>query len=98
MGTVDDLAIATAKADSASSWIWICRSSRQGQAESVIGAAAEGTAQQSARFSRSQWSRRMARNPTRQEDRLIPKRTSTFADCCGELETGHSRMHYTPTF
>src|SRR5664280_2082588 len=49
MGTVDDLAIAIAKAYSASSWIWICRSRRQGQAESVIGAASEGAAQQSAR-------------------------------------------------
>ena len=59
-----------AKADSAASRLWICRSGRQGQAKSVIGTAAEGTAQQSARFSRSQRSRRMARNPTRQEDRL----------------------------
>src|SRR5664279_1369696 len=41
MGTVADFAVGIAKADSASSWIWICRSSRQGQAESVIGAASE---------------------------------------------------------
>ena len=34
MGTVDDLAIAPAKAYSASSRVWICRSGRQGQAES----------------------------------------------------------------
>jgi hypothetical protein len=39
----------SAKADSASSRIWIRRSRRQGQAESVIGAASEGAAQQSAR-------------------------------------------------
>src|SRR5271169_6977353 len=57
MGTVDDLAIAPAKADSASSWIWICRSSRQGQAESVIGSASEGAAQQSARVSYAKWGR-----------------------------------------
>jgi TIR domain-containing protein len=72
MGAVDDLAIAIAKADSASSRIWIRRSSRQSQAERVIGAAAEGAAQQSTRFSCPQWGRRMARNPGHQEDRLIP--------------------------
>src|SRR5271169_5947903 len=47
MGTVADFAVAIAEADSASSWIWICRSRRQGQAESVIGAASEGAPQQS---------------------------------------------------
>ena len=52
--------------------IWICRSSRQGQAESVIGAASEGAAQQSARVSCPKWGRRMARNPAHEEDRLIP--------------------------
>src|SRR5271157_5619963 len=67
MGAVDDLAIAIAKADSASSRIWIRRSSRQGQAERVIGAAAEGAAQQSARVSFPKWGRRMARNPAHQE-------------------------------
>src|SRR5208337_1474307 len=46
MGTVDDLAIAPAKAHSATSRVWICRSGRQGQAERVIGAASEGAAQQ----------------------------------------------------
>src|SRR5271157_1192431 len=71
MGTVADFAVAIAKADSASSWIWIFRSSRQGQAESVIGAASEGAAQQSARVSCPKWGRRMARNPAHEEDRLI---------------------------
>src|SRR5271157_1661115 len=73
MGTVDDLAIAPAKAYSATSRVWICRSSCQGQAESVIGAASEGAAQQSARFSCPKWGRRMARNPAHEEDRLIPE-------------------------
>src|SRR5664279_808486 len=73
MGTVADLAVAIAKADSASSWIWICRSGRQGQAKRVIGAASEGAAQQSVRFSFPQWGCRMARNPAHQEDRLIPE-------------------------
>src|SRR5271165_1786670 len=45
MGTVDDLAIAPAEAYSATARVWICRSSRQGQAESVIGAASEGAAE-----------------------------------------------------
>jgi len=72
MGTVADFAVANAKADSASSWIWICRSRRQGQAESVIGAASEGAAQQSTCFSYPKWGRRMARNPAHEEDRLIP--------------------------
>ena len=62
----------SAKADSASSRVWICRSSRQGQAKRVIGAASEGAAQQSARVSCPKWGRRMARNPAHQEDRLIP--------------------------
>src|SRR5271169_5653970 len=93
MGTVDDFAIAPAKADSASSWIWICRCSRQGQAESVIGAASEGAAQQSARFSCPKWGRRMARNPAHQEDRLIPEWTSAFADCCGEPTIRGSPTH-----
>src|SRR5271165_4380675 len=68
MGTVADFAVAIAKADSASSRVWICRGSRQGQAESVIGAASEGAAQQSTRFSFPQWGCRMARNPAHQED------------------------------
>src|SRR5271157_6352904 len=71
MGAVADFAVAIAKADSASSWIWICRSSRQGRAESVNGTASEGAAQQSARVSCPKWGRRMARNPAHQEDRLI---------------------------
>src|SRR5271157_862602 len=45
MGTVGNLAIAPAKAYSATSRVWICRSGREGQAERVIGAAAEGAAQ-----------------------------------------------------
>ena len=52
--------------------VWIRRSSRQGQAERVIGAASEGAAQQSARVSCPKWGRRMARNPAHQEDCLIP--------------------------
>jgi hypothetical protein len=56
-GTVDDLAIAPAKAYSATSRVWICRSGRQGQAERVIGAASEGVAQQSPRFSYPKWGR-----------------------------------------
>ena len=51
---------------------WICRSSGQGQAESVIGAASDGAAQQSARVSCRKWGRRMVRNPTHQENCLIP--------------------------
>src|SRR5664279_3144478 len=39
MGTVADFAIAPAKADSASSWIWICRSSRQGVPKALAGTA-----------------------------------------------------------
>src|SRR5271157_3805477 len=70
MGAVDDLAIAPAKAYSATSRVWICRSSRQGQAKRVIGAASEGAAQQSTRFSYPKWGRRMARNPAHQEDCL----------------------------
>src|SRR5664280_739733 len=73
MGTVADFAVAIAKADSASSRVWICRSGRQGQAKRVIGAASEGAAQQSTRFSFPQWGCRMARNPAHQEDRLIPE-------------------------
>ena len=72
MGRVDDCAIAAAKAYSASSRVWLLRSSGQGEAERVIGAAAEGAAQQSTRFSHPQWGRRMARNPAHQEDCLIP--------------------------
>src|SRR5664280_3418956 len=45
MGTVADFAIAPARADSASSSVWIRRSCRQGEAERVIGAASEGAAQ-----------------------------------------------------
>src|SRR5271166_3615811 len=72
MGTVDDLAIAAAEAYSATPRVWIRRSRRQGQAESVIGAASEGAAQQSARVSFPKWGRRMARNPAHEEDRLSP--------------------------
>ncbi len=72
MGIVDDLAITAAEAYSATSRVWVCRSGRQGQAKRVIGAASEGAAQQSTRFSCPQWGCRMARNPAHQEDRLIP--------------------------
>src|SRR5271157_4474628 len=71
MGAVDDFAIAAAEAHSAASRVWICRSSREGQAESVIGAASEGAAKLSARVSCPKWGRRMARNPAHEEDRLI---------------------------
>src|SRR5271167_4529607 len=84
MGTVDDFAIAPTKAHSATSRVWICRSSRQGQAESVIGAASEGAAQQSARVSCPKWGRRMARNPTHKEDCLIPYGRAASADRRGE--------------
>src|SRR5664279_5348239 len=57
MGIVDDLAIAPAKAYSATSWVWIRRSCRQGEAERVIGAASEGAAQQSTRFPYPKWGR-----------------------------------------
>ena len=45
-GLVDDFAIAAAEAYSAASLLWICRCRHQGKAERVIGAAAEGAAQQ----------------------------------------------------
>src|SRR5271157_2564030 len=70
MGAVDDFAIAIAKADSASSRVWIYRSGRQGQAKRVIGAASEGAAQQSARFSYPKWGRRMACHPVDQAKRV----------------------------
>ena len=70
MGTVDDLAIAPAKAYSAASRVWIRRSGRQGQAESVIGAASEGAAQQSARVSYPKRGRRMACYPFDQAKRV----------------------------
>src|SRR5208283_993206 len=57
---------------SASSRVWICRSGRQGEAERVIGTAAEGTAQQSAPVSCPKRGRRMARDSAHQEDCLIP--------------------------
>src|SRR5271167_4994102 len=57
MGIVDDLAAAVAKADSSSSWVWICRSSHQGKAERVTRTAAEGTAEQSAGVSAIEWRR-----------------------------------------
>src|SRR5208283_3996940 len=62
MGRLDDFATAAAKAYSASSRVWICRSGRQGEAERVIGAAPEGSAQQSPRVSFPKWGCRMARN------------------------------------
>src|SRR5271166_853931 len=48
MGRLDDCATAAAKAYSASSRVWLLRSSGQGQTERVIGTAAEGTAEPSA--------------------------------------------------
>ena len=57
MGIVDDLAIAPAKAYSATSRVWICRSGRQGQAKRVIGASPEGAAQQSTCFPCPKWGR-----------------------------------------
>src|SRR5271169_5355601 len=93
MGTVDDLAIAPAKAYSATSRVWICRSGRQGQAKSVIGPASEGAAQQSTRFSYPKWGRRMARNPTHQEDRLIPYGRAASADRRGEPTTRGCTTH-----
>src|SRR5271157_15008 len=45
MGTVDDLAIAPAKAYSATSLLWIRRSHREGKTERVVGTAAEGASQ-----------------------------------------------------
>src|SRR5664280_1132313 len=85
VGIVDDLAIAPAKAYSATSRVWICRSGRQGQAERVIGAASEGAAKQSARVSCPKWGRRMARNPAHQEDCLIPAGIAASSD--GRAET-----------
>src|SRR5271166_3290589 len=93
MGTVDHLAIAPAKAYSAASRVWICRSGGQGQAKRVIGAASEGAAQQSARVSCPKWGRRMARNPAHEEDRLIPACPRAFADCCGEPATRGCTTH-----
>src|SRR5208337_742115 len=72
MGRLDDCATAAAKAYSASSRVWLLRSSGQGEAERVIGTAAEGTAQPSACISFPKWGRRMARDSAHQEDRLIP--------------------------
>ena len=72
MGSVDDLAIGPAKAYSATSRVWICRSGRQGKTQRTLGAASEGAAQQSAYVSCPKWGRRMARNPAHQEDCLIP--------------------------
>src|SRR5664279_2693570 len=57
MGIVDDLAIAPAKAYSATSRVWIRRGCRQGEAERVIGSASEGAAQQSTRFPYPKWGR-----------------------------------------
>src|SRR5208337_4049331 len=72
MGRLDDCATAAAKAYSASSRVWLLRSSGQGEAERVIGAVAEGTAQQETRVSDPKWGRRMARDSAQQKGRLIP--------------------------
>src|SRR5208337_1440225 len=71
MGIVDDFAVAVAKADSAPSRVWIRRSRHKGKAERVIGAAPEGSAQQSPRVSFPKWGCRMARNEAHQEGCLI---------------------------
>src|SRR5208337_4796477 len=71
MGPLDDCATAAAKAYAASSRVWLLRSSGQGEAERVIGPAAEGTAQQATHFSYPKWGRRMARDSPHQEDCLI---------------------------
>src|SRR5271166_639122 len=72
MGPLDDCATAAAKAYSASSRVWLLRSSGQGEAQRVIGTAAEGAAQQSAHVSCPKWGCRMARNEAHQEGCLIP--------------------------
>src|ERR1017187_3713117 len=57
MGTVADFAIAPAKADSASSWIWICRSSRQGVPKALAGTALKRSEKSTRLIPISQWPR-----------------------------------------
>src|SRR5208283_4017149 len=70
MGRLDDCATAAAKAYAVSSRVWLLRSSGQGEAERVIGTAAEGTAEPSACISAIERRGGMARDPSRQESSL----------------------------